>query len=121
MISGANQAVERAIGIIAPRLEKQIMDKWKAGTEISLTIKGLSCAEFNERKTKQYIKNIYGVQSVVIRNCSGVTSELEVEALFNGTTLLEKMIENSKAMGLVFRTTKAHGNTLKLKIIRVTR
>jgi len=73
--SGAHRAVETAIGKIAPRLEKQIMDKWKAGTEISLTIQGLSCAEFNERKTKLYIKNIYGVQSVVIRSCSGVTND----------------------------------------------
>ena len=119
MDRGAPDAVQKVIKKIAPGLEKQILSKWKAGATIRLTIKGLSCREFRQRKTSESIKNIYGVVNVETRKCSGTTSVLEVEALYNGTILLQNILDNAEDMGLVLRTDLAQGNILILTIRRV--
>ena len=117
--AAAQVALDELLAKGGPLLEKQILEKWRAGSSSRVFIGGLSCAEFASRGLVRYLKNIHGVKSVVRRSCRDTRSELEIEAFFSSVALLEKIQNNAPAMGLVFRVEEARGSLLRLKVIRV--
>ncbi len=103
--TGSQEAIRKAVEKAYPKILDQISTKWKPGNLIRLKIEGLTYDDYVDKDVKGLIRSIQGV-NVVSEVNSGNTKQswivLEIEALYNGSRLYQKMRERKEDFGFDF-------------------
>ncbi|NDK05633.1 putative lipoprotein [Leptospira kirschneri serovar Mozdok] len=99
--TGAQEAIQKAVEKIYPKIREQISTKWKPGNLILLKIEGVSYDDYVDKDIKGLIRGIKGVNSVSEVNVNQPIV-LEIEALYNGNNLYQKMRERKIDFGFDF-------------------
>ncbi|EMY26144.1 hypothetical protein LEP1GSC115_0774, partial [Leptospira interrogans serovar Australis str. 200703203] len=86
---------------IYPKIREQISIKWKPGNLILLKIEGISYDDYVDKDIKGLIRGIKGVNRVSEVNVNQPIV-LEIEALYNGNNLYQKMRERKTDFGFDF-------------------
>ncbi len=102
---GAQEAIDKALTTSKPKIMDQIKTKWKRGMTIRLVIDGISYDDFLDKDIATIIRKMRGVNGVSQKGSSNSNNSivLEVEALFNGTVLYQKMRERRTDFGIEFK------------------
>lgn len=90
--TGIQEAIQKAVEKIYPKIREQISIKWKPGNLILLKIEGISYDDYVDKDIKGLIRGIKGVNRVSEVNVNQPIV-LEIEALYNGNNLYQKMRE----------------------------
>ncbi|EKR53938.1 hypothetical protein [Leptospira interrogans] len=90
--TGIQEAIQKAVEKIYPKIREQISIKWKPGNLILLKIEGISYDDYVDKDIKELIRGIKGVNRVSEVNVNQPIV-LEIEALYNGNNLYQKMRE----------------------------
>lgn len=102
--TGSQEAIRKAVDKAYPKIRDQISMKWKPGNLIRVKLEGITYDDYVDKDVKGLIRGIKGVNSVS-EVSSGNTNKmivLEVEALFNGSNLYQKMRERKADFGFEF-------------------
>ncbi|EMK18418.1 hypothetical protein LEP1GSC046_3135 [Leptospira kirschneri serovar Bim str. 1051] len=99
--TGVQEAIQKAVEKIYPKIREQISTKWKPGNLILLKIEGVSYDDYVDKDIKGLIRGIKGVNSVSEVNVNQPIV-LEIEALYNGNNLYQKMRERKIDFGFDF-------------------
>lgn len=102
--TGIQESIKRSVEKAYPKIKEQISDKWKPGNLIRIRIEGLSYDDYLDKDVSGIIRTIQGVNRVnetfgSDRN-NGIV--LEIEALYNGGALYQKLRERKEDFGLEF-------------------
>ena len=102
--TGAQEAVGKAIDRAYPKIKEQVASKWKPGTIVRVKIEGLSYDDFIDKDVRGIIRNIKGVNGINDKNSGNVNNMIvfEVEALFNGNALYQKIRDRKSDFGFEF-------------------
>ncbi|EJP04522.1 hypothetical protein LEP1GSC034_4706 [Leptospira interrogans str. 2003000735] len=99
--TGIQEAIQKAVEKIYPKIREQISIKWKPGNLILLKIEGISYDDYVDKDIKGLIRGIKGVNRVSEVNVNQPIV-LEIEALYNGNNLYQKMRERKTDFGFDF-------------------
>ncbi|MCR8627513.1 hypothetical protein [Leptospira interrogans] len=99
--TGIQEAIQKAVEKIYPKIREQISIKWKPGNLILLKIEGISYDDYVDKDIKGLIRGIKGVNRVSEVNVNQPIV-LEIEALYNGNNLYQKMRERKADFGFDF-------------------
>lgn len=99
--TGIQGAIQKAVEKIYPKIREQISIKWKPGNLILLKIEGISYDDYVDKDIKGLIRGIKGVNRVSEVNVNQPIV-LEIEALYNGNNLYQKMRERKTDFGFDF-------------------
>ncbi|EMF73606.1 hypothetical protein [Leptospira interrogans] len=99
--TGIQEAIQKAVEKIYPKIREQISIKWKPGNLILLKIEGISYDDYVDKDIKELIRGIKGVNRVSEVNVNQPIV-LEIEALYNGNNLYQKMRERKTDFGFDF-------------------
>ncbi|WP_426486867.1 hypothetical protein [Leptospira interrogans] len=99
--TGIQEAIQKAVEKIYPKIREQISIKWKPGNLILLKIEGISYDDYVDKDIKGLIRRIKGVNRVSEVNVNQPIV-LEIEALYNGNNLYQKMRERKTDFGFDF-------------------
>lgn len=102
--TGSQEAIRKAVEKAYPKIREQIAAKWRPGNSIRVKIEGLPYDDYVDKDVKGLIRSIKGVNGVS-EIASGNKNQmivLEVEALFNGSVLYQKMRERKTDFGFEF-------------------
>ncbi|EMO93919.1 hypothetical protein [Leptospira interrogans] len=99
--TGIQEAIQKAVEKIYPKIREQISIKWKPGNLILLKIEGISYDDYVDKDIKELIRGIKGVNRVSEVNVNQPIV-LEIEALYNGNNLYQKMRERKADFGFDF-------------------
>ncbi|WP_036096724.1 hypothetical protein [Leptospira weilii] len=102
---GSQEAIRKAVESAYPKIRDQISIKWKPGNLIRLKIEGLTYDDYVDRDVKGLIRSIQGVNAVSEVNNGNTKPSwivLEIEALYNGNHLYQKMREKKADFGFDF-------------------
>ncbi|UOG31460.1 hypothetical protein [Leptospira noguchii] len=102
--TGIQEAIRKAVEKIYPKIREQISTKWKPGNLILLKIEGISYDDYIDKDIKGLIRGIKGVNRVSEVNGGSFNQPvvLEIEALYNGNNLYQKMRERKTDFGFDF-------------------
>ncbi|TGM57007.1 hypothetical protein [Leptospira adleri] len=102
--TGSQEAIRKAVDKAYPKIREQIGAKWKPGNSIRVKIEGLSYDDYVDKDVKGLIRSIKGVNGVseITSGNKNQTIVLEVEALFDGNVLYQKMRERKTDFGFEF-------------------
>lgn len=116
--TGAQEAINRAVDRSYPKIKSQIESKWKPGMLIRVKLEGLTYDEFIDSDMRNIIRNIKGVNGVNDKSSGNVNKMIvfEVEALFNGNTLYNKMRERKRDFGFDFTQKEVSPGTLHIVV-----
>lgn len=102
--TGIQESIKRSVEKAYPKIKEQISDKWKPGNLIRIKIEGLSYDDYLEKDVQGIIRTIQGVNRV--SETSGPDPNkgivLEIEALYNGGALYQKLRERKEDFGIEF-------------------
>jgi len=114
--SGAQEAIQKAVEKIYPKVREQFVSKWTPGTLIRVVIEGMDYDTFLDKDIQGQIRKIKGVNNVSVKGNSNVNKmiPLEVKAMFNGVTLYRKMRERKGDMGIEFTQKEVKPGNLHL-------
>ncbi|QOI39217.1 hypothetical protein [Leptospira interrogans] len=99
--TGIQEAIQKAVEKIYPKIREQISIKWKPGNLILLKIEGISYDDYVDKDIKGLIRGVKGVNRVSEVNVNQPIV-LEIEALYNGNNLYQKMRERKADFGFDF-------------------
>lgn len=99
--TGIQEAIQKAVEKIYPKIREQISIKWKPGNLILLKIEGISYDDYVDKDIKGLIRGIKGVNRVSEVSVNQLIV-LEIEALYNGNNLYQKMRERKTDFGFGF-------------------
>jgi hypothetical protein len=101
-----------------PKIRDQVASKWKPGTIIRVKIEGLSYDDFIDKDVRSTIRNIKGVNGVNDKNSGNVNNMIvfEVEALFNGNALYQKMRDRKSDFGFDFSGKEVKPSTIHIVV-----
>ncbi|PJZ49271.1 hypothetical protein [Leptospira saintgironsiae] len=102
--TGIQESIRKAVDKIYPKIKEQISVKWKPGNLIRISIEGIRYDEYVSRDIRGIFRSVPGVNSVnefSDKNSKGLIV-LEVEALFSGSILYQKLQEKKGEFGLEF-------------------
>ncbi|TGM11555.1 hypothetical protein EHQ81_17965 [Leptospira selangorensis] len=102
--TGIQESIKRSVEKAYPKIKEQISDKWKPGNLIRIKMEGLSYNDYLDKDVLGIIRTIQGVNRV--NQTSGSDRNdgivLEIEALYNGGALYQKLRERKEDFGLEF-------------------
>ncbi|GBF38484.1 hypothetical protein [Leptospira johnsonii] len=102
--TGIQNSIKRSVEKAYPKIRDQISNKWKPGNLIRIKIEGLSYEDYLDKDVQGVIRTIQGVNRV--SEASGGDPNkgivLEIEALYNGGALYQKLRERKEDFGLEF-------------------
>ncbi|TGK02062.1 hypothetical protein EHO58_15520 [Leptospira selangorensis] len=102
--TGIQESIKRSVEKAYPKIKEQISDKWKPGNLIRIKMEGLSYNDYLDKDVLGIIRTIQGVNRV--NETSGSDRNdgivLEIEALYNGGALYQKLRERKEDFGLEF-------------------
>jgi hypothetical protein len=116
--TGAQEAIAKAVDKAYPKIREQVASKWKPGTIIRVKLEGLSYDDFIDKDVRSTIRNIKGVNGVNDKS-SGNTNNMivfEVEALFNGNALYQKMRDRKSDFGFDFSSKEVKPSTIHIVV-----
>ncbi len=116
--TGAQEAIAKAVDKAYPKIREQVASKWKPGTIIRVKLEGLSYDDFIDKDVRSTIRNIKGVNGVNDKS-SGNTNNMivfEVEALFNGNALYQKMRDRRSDFGFDFSSKEVKPSTIHIVV-----
>lgn len=116
--TGAQEAINKAIEKSYLKIRTQIETKWKPGTIIRVKFEGLTYDEFIDYDVRNIIRNIKGVNNINDKSSGNVNKMIvfEVEALFNGNTLYNKMRERKKDFGFDFTQKEVSPGSIHIQV-----
>lgn len=102
--TGIQESIKRSVEKAYPKIKEQISDKWKPGNLIRIKIDGLSYDDYIDKDVQGIIRTIQGVNRVSETSGSDPNKGivLEIEALYNGGALYQKLRERKEDFGLEF-------------------
>ena len=116
--TGAQEAISKAVDKAYPKIRDQVASKWKPGTIVRLKIEGLSYDEFIDKDVRTVLRNIKGVNGVNDKSSGNVNNMIivEVEALFNGNALYQKMRDRKSDFGFDFSSKEVKPSTIHIVV-----
>jgi hypothetical protein len=116
--TGAQEAIGKAVDKAYPKIRDQVASKWKPGTIVRVKIEGMSYDEFIDKDVRTTIRNIKGVNGVNDKNSGNVNNMIvfEVEALFNGNALYQKMRDRKSDFGFDFSSKEVKPSTIHIVV-----
>ncbi|WP_243396251.1 hypothetical protein [Leptospira hartskeerlii] len=114
--TGIQESIKRSVEKAYPKIKEQISDKWKPGNLIRIKIEGLSYDDYLDKDVQGIIRTIQGVNRVSETSGSNPNNGivLEIEALYNGGALYQKLRERKEDFGMEFS-----GQEIKPSYIRL--
>ncbi|MGJ4788281.1 hypothetical protein [Leptospira koniambonensis] len=114
--TGIQESIKRSVEKAYPKIKEQISNKWKPGNLIRIKIEGLSYDEYLDKDVQGIIKTIQGVNRVTESSGSDPNKGivLEIEALYNGGTLYQKLRERKEDFGLEFSGKEVKSSYIRL-------
>ncbi|TGL36757.1 hypothetical protein EHQ52_02440 [Leptospira koniambonensis] len=114
--TGIQESIKRSVEKAYPKIKEQISNKWKPGNLIRIKIEGLSYDEYLDKDVQGIIKTIQGVNRVTESSGSDPNKGivLEIEALYNGGTLYQKLRERKEDLGLEFSGKEVKSSYIRL-------
>lgn len=102
--TGIQESIKRSVEKAYPKIKEQISDKWKPGNLIRIKIEGLGYDDYLDKDVQGIIRTIQGVNRVTETSNSGPNKGivLEIEALYNGGTLYQRLRERKEDFGIEF-------------------
>lgn len=102
--TGIQESIKRSVEKAYPKIKEQISNKWKPGNLIRIKIEGLSYEDYLDKDVQGIIRTIQGVNRVSETSGSDPNKGivLEIEALYNGGALYQKLRERKEDFGLEF-------------------
>jgi len=102
--TGAQISVSKAVDKAYPKVLEQVSAKWKPGTRIRVKVEGISYDDFIDSDFGNILRSIKGVNGIYEKNSNNTNNLilLEVEALYNGNVLYQRMRERKSDFGLEF-------------------
>ncbi|EMK01874.1 MULTISPECIES: hypothetical protein [unclassified Leptospira] len=102
--TGVQESIKRSVEKAYPKIKEQISNKWKPGNLIRIKIEGLSYDEYLDKDVQGIIRTIQGVNRVseILGSDPNKGIVLEIEALYNGGILYQKLRERKEDLGLKF-------------------
>ena len=116
--TGAQKAISKAVDEAYPKIRDQVASKWKPGTIVRLKIEGLTYDEFLDKDVRNVLRNIKGVNGVNDKSSGNVNNMIvvEVEALFNGNALYQKMRDRKSDFGFDFSSKEVKPSTIHIVV-----
>ncbi|PKA14645.1 hypothetical protein [Leptospira haakeii] len=114
--TGIQESIKRSVEKAYPKIKEQISEKWKPGNLIRIKIEGLSYDDYLDKDVQGIIRTIQGVNRVNETSSSDRNNGivLEVEALYNGGTLYQKLRERKEDFGLEFSLKEVKSSYIRL-------
>ncbi|TGK14228.1 hypothetical protein [Leptospira stimsonii] len=114
--TGTQEAIRKAVEKAYPKIRDQISSKWKAGNLIRVKLEGISYDDYVDKDVKGLIRSIKGVNGVseVASGNKNRMIVLEVEALFSGSVLYQKMRERKNDFGFDFTQKEVKSSSLHI-------
>ncbi|MEI1278517.1 hypothetical protein V6Z05_09340 [Leptospira venezuelensis] len=114
--TGIQESIKRSVEKAYPKIKEQISDKWKPGNLIRVKIEGLSYDDYLDNDVQGIIRNIQGVNRVTESFGSDPNKGivLEIEALYNGGTLYQKLRERKEDFGMEFSQKEVKSSYIRL-------
>ncbi|PJZ75567.1 hypothetical protein [Leptospira neocaledonica] len=102
--TGIQESIKRSVEKAYPKIKEQISNKWKPGNLIRIKIDGLGYDDYLDKDVQGIIRTIQGVNRVSETSGGDPNNGivLEVEALYNGGTLYQKLRERKEDLGIEF-------------------
>ncbi|MGJ4746965.1 hypothetical protein ACQV5M_11450 [Leptospira sp. SA-E8] len=102
--TGIQESIKRSVEKAYPKIKEQISNKWKPGNLIRIKIEGLSYDDYVDKDVQGIIRTIQGVNRVSETSGSDPNKGivLEIEALYNGGALYQRLRERKEDFGLDF-------------------
>lgn len=102
--TGSMEAIKKAVNRAHPKIRDQVSQRWKRGTTIRITFEGISYDDFIDKGVEQTVRNIQGVNHTSVKTSSNSNRMIvmEVQALFSGTMLYQKMRDRRSDFGFNF-------------------
>lgn len=112
---GVQGSVHKAIEKISTKIRDQISAKWKPGNLIRVSLEGIGYEEYTDKNIRGIIRSVPGVNSVN-ETSSGKKGiiVLDVEALYSGSVLYQKLKERQEEFGLEFFQKETKPSTIYL-------
>jgi len=118
--TGSIEAIKKAVGKAHPKIREQVSQKWKRGTTIRITFEGISYDEFIDKGVEQTIRNIPGVNHTSVKTSSNANNMIvmEVQALFSGTMLYQKMRDRRSDFGFNFTQKEVNPSVIYIVVTK---
>ena len=97
--AGPRSVIEKAMSLILPDIDKQIIENYKSGGTVSVVFPGMDTTEFTTARIAQALGEIRGVNGVYERGDAGSGMAVDVECFMSAPDLKNALVYQSWRFG----------------------